>query len=50
MKAYDRMVMLLSRRDHSIKELKEKLKKAEHPQEEIDEAIEFATTKGWLPD
>ena len=50
MKAYDRMVMLLSRRDHSERELLEKLKKAEHPPEEIAEAIEFAKTKGWLPD
>lgn len=50
MKAYDRMVMLLSRRDHSERELLEKLKKAEHPEEEITEAIEFAKTKGWLPD
>jgi regulatory protein len=50
MKAYDRMVMLLSRRDHSERELVEKLKKAEHPLEEIEAAIEFAKEKNWLPD
>lgn len=50
MKAYDRMVMLLSRRDHSERELIEKLKKAEHSPEEIADAITFAKEKNWLPD
>lgn len=50
MTAYDRMVVLLSRRDHSAQELTEKLKKAEHTPEEIEEALEFARTRNWLPD
>lgn len=44
------MVMLLSRRDHSERELIEKLKKAEHSDEEIATAIGFAKEKNWLPD
>ena len=50
MSAYDRMVVMLSRRDHSAAELTTKLKKAEHTPEEIEEALEFARTRGWLPD
>lgn len=48
--AYQRMVKLLSRRDHSEKELTEKLQKAEHSPEEIAEALEVARSKKWLPD
>lgn len=48
--AYDRMVMLLSRRDHSAHELAAKLRKAEHSDEEIQEALDFARTRNWLPD
>ena len=48
--AYERMVDLLSRRDHSAKELTEKLRKAEHTPEEIEKAIAFARERKWLPD
>ena len=48
--AYDRMVDLLSRRDHSILELKTKLKKAGHLPEEIESALETAHLHKWLPD
>jgi len=48
--AYERMVTLLSRRDHSTAELRAKLKKADHSEEEIEETLEFARSKNWLPD
>lgn len=48
--AYDRMVDLLSRRDHSSIELAAKLKKAGHTQEEIETALETAGMHKWLPD
>ena len=48
--AYERMVDLLSRRDHSTKELTEKLRKAEHSPEEIEAALAFARERKWLPD
>lgn len=48
--AYDRMVDLLSRRDHSTMELKSKLKKAGHVPEEIESALEAARLQQWLPD
>lgn len=48
--AYQRMVDLLSRRDHSTRELTQKLRKAEHTPEEIEEALAFARDRKWLPD
>lgn len=48
--AYDRMVDLLSRRDHSALELTAKLKKAGHTPDEVDEAIEIARIQNWMPD
>lgn len=48
--AYERMVDLLSRRDHSTHELTQKLRKAEHSPEEIEAALEFARVRKWLPD
>jgi SOS response regulatory protein OraA/RecX len=48
--AYDRLIQLLSRRDHSERELRTKLSRAEHSEEEISAAIEVAQTRKWLPD
>ncbi len=48
--AYDRMVRLLARRDHSRMELRQKLSKWEHPSEEIDDVIARAEDCGWLKD
>jgi regulatory protein len=48
--AYDRLIQLLSRRDHSERELRTKLSRAEHSEEEIDAAIEVARSRKWLPD
>jgi regulatory protein len=48
--AYDRLIQLLSRRDHSERELRTKLSSAEHSKEEIDAAIEVARSRKWLPD
>lgn len=48
--AIDRLVKLLAKRDHSRLELKEKLQKAEHSQDEILEALAFAEDRKWLKD
>ena len=48
--AYERMVDLISRRDHSTIELTAKLKKAGHPPDEIESALETARLQKWLPD
>ncbi len=48
--AYERMVDLLSRRDHSAAELTQKLGKAEHTAEEIEPVLTFARERKWLPD
>ena len=48
--AYDRLVDYLARRDHSERELRDKLRKAEHPDHEIEAAIEEARARKWLPD
>jgi SOS response regulatory protein OraA/RecX len=44
------MVYLLARRDHSERELRLKLKNAEHSEFEINLAIEEARARKWLPD
>lgn len=44
------MVTLLSRRDHSTAELRTKLKNADHSEQEIEETLEFARSRNWLPD
>jgi regulatory protein len=46
--ARNQMLDILSRRDHSEKELRDKLQ-AGFPSEEIEKAIQFAKEKGWLP-
>lgn len=48
--AYDRLVDYLARRDHSERELREKLKKAQHTDQEIESAIGEARERKWLPD
>lgn len=48
--AYDRLIQLLSRRDHSERELRTKLARAEHSEEEISAAVEVARNRKWLPD
>ncbi|MDX9732040.1 MAG: hypothetical protein RBT63_09745, partial [Bdellovibrionales bacterium] len=48
--AYDRLVALLARRDHSRLELKEKLTRAGHSPEETAATIAIATERKWLPD
>lgn len=48
--AYDRLVQMLSRRDHSEREIRNKLAKAQHSPEEIDAALETARSRKWLPD
>jgi len=48
--AYDRLIQMLSRRDHSEREIRNKLAKAQHPAEEIDAALETARSRKWLPD
>jgi regulatory protein len=47
--ARNRLMDLLARRDHSEKELREKLFD-KFPPEEIDAALTFARDKGWLAD
>lgn len=46
--ARNKLMDILSRRDHSEKEAREKLKDKFKP-EEIDSAIEYAKERGWLP-
>lgn len=41
---------LLARRDHSEKELRQKLKRAKFSPEEIDKAIQYGKENNWLPD
>ncbi len=48
--AYDRLIQMLSRRDHSERELRTKLARAEHSEEEIEAAIGIARARKWLPD
>lgn len=48
--AVNQMMDILARRDHSEKELRNKLKDKEFPPEEIDRAVEFGKEQGWLPD
>lgn len=48
--AYDRLIQMLSRRDHSEREIRNKLAKAQHTLEEIDTALEIARSRKWLPD
>ena len=47
--ARNKMMDYLARRDHSEKELRTKLKK-DFTSEEIDKALEYGRTHGWLPD
>ena len=47
--ARNTMMDLLARRDHSEKELRNKLKIREFSDQEITRAIEFAREKSWLP-
>lgn len=48
--AYDRLIQMLSRRDHSEREIRTKLAKAQHSLEEIDAALDIARARKWLPD
>lgn len=48
--AYDRLVAMLARRDHSRKEIREKLSRAQHSIEEIEALIAFAEDHRWLAD
>ena len=48
--ARNKMMDLLAMRDHSEKELRAKLRKKEFSAEQIDQAIAYAKTHGWLPD
>lgn len=47
--ARNKMMDLIARRDHSEKELRQKLKLRFTP-EEIDKAIDYGKTHGWIPD
>lgn len=47
--ATKRMMDYIALRDHSEKELRTKLKKRFEP-EEIDKAIDYGKTHGWIPD
>lgn len=47
--ARNKMMDYLARRDHSELELRQKLKKAKFPPEEIEKAIEFGKTHNWIP-
>jgi len=49
MSARNKMMDLLARRDHSEKEIRQKLK-IRFPVEEIDRAIEYGKKHKWLPD
>ncbi|QLB20405.1 recombination regulator RecX [Vespertiliibacter pulmonis] len=44
------LVYLLSRRDHSERELRQKLKQKEYTPQEIDQAIERAQQQNWQSD
>jgi len=48
--ARNTMMDLLARRDHSEKELRQKLKLREFPAEEIDKALQYAHDHNWLGD
>jgi regulatory protein len=48
--AYDRALKLLTIRDHAEVELRRKLRRAQHPPEEIDRAIERVRALGYLDD
>ena len=41
---------LLSRRDHSEKEIREKLQRQLFSDEEIEKAVKYGRERGWLPD
>lgn len=47
-KAKRKVMDLLARRDHSVKELKKKLKEKNFAEDDIAEAIEFAQENRWL--
>lgn len=47
--ARNKMMDFLARRDHSERELKQKLRQYDFSPEEIDRALTFAKEKGWLP-
>ncbi len=47
--AFDRLLLLISKRDHSRKELREKLSRAEHTTAEINTALAEAEDLRWLP-
>ena len=47
--ARNQMMDILARRDHSEKELREKLN-GKFPSDEVESAIEFAKSKGWIPE
>lgn len=46
--ARNKMMDLLARRDHSEKELRQKLKERDFSPEQIDTALEYAAQNGWL--
>ena len=51
MTARNKMMDYLARRDHSEKEIRQKLKKTKaFSEEQIEKAIEFGRDNGWLPD
>lgn len=50
MTARKKMMDTLARRDHSEKELRQKLQRFELSAEDIETALAFCKEKGWIPD
>lgn len=48
--ARNKMMDLLAIRDHSEKEIRQKLKQRKFSEEEIDKAVEYGRTHHWLPE
>jgi SOS response regulatory protein OraA/RecX len=46
--SWDRALYILSRRDHSVKELRDKLSLKQHTEKEIDETLQKLLDKGYL--
>ena len=47
MKAFDRLQLIIAKRDHSVKELTDKLSR-HHEMDEINDAIALADEYGWM--
>lgn len=48
--ARNKMMDYIARRDHSEKELRQKLRRAKYSPEEIEKAIEYGKSRKWIPD